>query len=67
MATNKKPIIPEEEPTVPPKLISSYNDMIRSLKDEYKPSGNFELSNKDSGIYVQDKSNPQKKYFSFHY
>ena len=68
MEKTKKPIITsEEEPTVPPKLIYRYNDMIRSLKDEYKPTGNFEISDKDSGVYIQDKDYPDIKYFSFHY
>tara|TARA_Y100000589_G_scaffold330574_2_gene380671 strand:- start:560 stop:1114 length:555 start_codon:yes stop_codon:yes gene_type:complete len=68
MEKTKKPIITsEEEPTVPPKLIYRYNDMIRSLKDEYKPTGNFEISDKDSGVYIQDKDYPSVKYFSFHY
>ena len=67
MSTADKPSIPpKDDNTVPPKLISGYNDIIKSLVD-YTPTGNFEISNKDSGVYIQDKDNPNIKYFSFHY
>tara|TARA_Y100000590_G_scaffold469451_1_gene657084 strand:+ start:1827 stop:2441 length:615 start_codon:yes stop_codon:yes gene_type:complete len=67
MSTADKPSIPpKDENTVPPKLISGYNDIIKSLVD-YTPTGNFKMSIKDSGVYIEDKDNPRKKYFSFHF